>query len=298
MEKDPMKSITDYRNYRAFIQDYYEEKKRSSAFSWREFAKRAGFASGSYLKLVCDGHTRLTADGAEKTAAAMNLSHFEHHYFLLMVEYENAKDDAKRKRAFEEMLALAHANKVNVLGEDFYTYFESWKNPVLRELAPAMPGARPLEIAKNCLQEITAADVASSLVFLTYKGLLKRDRNGHYHQTRKSVSTGTMDVVPEAVRSMHHQMGGFALKALDELPMSERSFSGLTLGITKRNYNRILDELAECRRRIVAIATEDDDTDQVYRLNMQFFPLTKNLHLEGEEPKRNSAPEKSRRKKQ
>ena len=50
-----MKTVTEYKNYREYILDYYKERKRCSAFTWREFAKIAGFASGSYLKLVCDG---------------------------------------------------------------------------------------------------------------------------------------------------------------------------------------------------------------------------------------------------
>ena len=68
-----MKSIVEYKDYRQYIQDYYDERKRSSAFTWREFAKLAGFASGSYLKLVCDGKTRLTEEGAKQTALAMGM---------------------------------------------------------------------------------------------------------------------------------------------------------------------------------------------------------------------------------
>ena len=50
-----MKSVIEYKDYREYVLDYYRERKRTSAFTWREFAKIAGFASGSYLKLVCDG---------------------------------------------------------------------------------------------------------------------------------------------------------------------------------------------------------------------------------------------------
>ena len=72
-----MKPITEYKDYREYLLDYYHERKRCSAFTWREFAKLAGFASGSHLKLVCDGKTGLREDGAKRTAQAMNLSGFE-----------------------------------------------------------------------------------------------------------------------------------------------------------------------------------------------------------------------------
>ena len=82
-----MKSVVEYKDYRQYILDYYGERKRSSAFTWREFARLAGFASGSYLKLVCDGKTRLLEEGAKKTALAMGLLGFEYDYFVLMVRY-------------------------------------------------------------------------------------------------------------------------------------------------------------------------------------------------------------------
>ena len=49
-----MKSITEYQDYRCYMQDYYDERKRVSSFSWREFARIAGFTSPTYLKLVCE----------------------------------------------------------------------------------------------------------------------------------------------------------------------------------------------------------------------------------------------------
>lgn len=272
-----MKAIFQYQDYRLYIQEFYTEQKEKSGLSWRIFAKDAGYSSSAYLKLVCDGKTRLTAEGAKKTALAMKLNDFETQYFMLMVEYGNAKNFEAKKKAFEEMIALGKAQKTSILGADFYTYFESWKNPVIRELAPAMPHAKPSELAEQCLPEISAAQVVETLDFLTKRGLLIKDKEGLFHQTDKSVSTGPMDVVPEAVRSMHKQMGDFAMKALEELPISERSFSGITMGIAKKNYERILAEIVDFRRRIAAIISENDETEQIYRLNLQFFPLTKNI---------------------
>ena len=50
-----MKPIVEYQDYRCYMQDYYDERKRVSSFSWREFARAAGFTSPTYLKLVCGG---------------------------------------------------------------------------------------------------------------------------------------------------------------------------------------------------------------------------------------------------
>ena len=273
-----MKSVTEYKNYREYVLDYYQERKRCSAFTWREFAKDAGFASGSYLKLVSDGKTRLREESAKKTALAMGLVGFEFDYFVLMVRYENAKTDQEKKKCFEEMQALGEASRVKILGSEMYTYYETWKHSVVRELAVAMPGAKPNEIAKVCRPAISAADVSDSLRFLLKSGLLTRDIKGNYHQTNQSLSTGRLNVVAVAVHSLLRQMGEFALDAFDTLPISERHFSGITMGVTAESYKKVVEELAECRKRIVSMVAAEKNPERSCRLNFQFFPLTEKIN--------------------
>ena len=272
-----MKSVTEYKDYREYVLDYYRERKRCSAFTWREFAKLAGFASGSYLKLVCDGKTRLREEGAKKTALAMGLLGYELDYFVLLVRYEGAKTNQEKKKCFEEMQALGEANRVRILGSEMYTYYETWKHSVVRELAVAMPGAKPHEIAKMCKPAISAADVSESLRFLVKTGFLTRDIKGNYHQANASLSTGNLNVVAVAVHSLLRQMSEFALDALDKLPVSERHFSGITMGMTAESYKKVVEELAECRKRIVSIVSADKKVEKVCRLNMQLFPLTEKI---------------------
>ena len=273
-----MKSVVEYKDYREYVLDYYRERKRTSAFTWREFAKIAGFASGSYLKLVCDGKTRLRLEGAKKTAHAMGLQGFEYDYFILMVRYESAKTEQEKKKCFEEMEALSSAHNVKILGSELYTFYETWKHSVVRELAVAMPGAKPHEIAKACRPAISAADVSASLNFLMKAGLITRDIRGNYHQTNRSLTTGRLNVVAVAVHSLLRQMGEFALEALDKLPISERHFSGITMGVTEESYKKVVEELAQCRKRIVSIVADEPHPDKVCRLNFQLFPLTENLN--------------------
>jgi uncharacterized protein (TIGR02147 family) len=272
-----LKSVIEYQDYHSYILDYYIERKRISAFTWREFAKQAGFASASYLKLVCDHKTRLVEDGAKKTAAAMNLQGYEYDYFMLLVQYENAKNDQQKKKCFEEIHQITSAHKVKLLGSESYAFYESWLHPVIRELAPAMPGAKPLEMAKSIRIPVTAAEVSDSLNFLVKNNFLTVDENGNYHQTDKLISTGRLDFVSIPVHSLIRQMGEFALQAFDDLPISERFFSGLTMGMTEKSFSKVMEELKECRRKIFAIVSAEEEVEKICRLNVQLFPLTKNI---------------------
>ncbi|PWJ36698.1 TIGR02147 family protein [Fibrobacter succinogenes] len=273
-----LKSVIEYQDYHQYILDYYTERKRCSAFTWREFAKIAGFASGSYLKLVSDHKTRLVQEGARKTAIAMGLLGYEYDYFMLLVQYENAKNDQQKKKCFEAMQEITSAHKIKLLGSESYAYYESWLHSVVRELAPNMPGAKPLEIAKAIRIPVTAAEVSDSLNFLLKNNFLTVDENGNYHQSDKLISTGRLDFVSIPVHSLIRQMGEFALQAFDDLPISERFFSGLTMGVTEKSYNKVIEELKECRRKIFTAVSAEDETEKVCRLNIQLFPLTKNIN--------------------
>ncbi|WP_295858450.1 TIGR02147 family protein [uncultured Fibrobacter sp.] len=277
-----MKDVLEYTNYRQYIADYYAEKKAKSAFTWQEFTRAAGFSSPVHLKYASEGRLNLSDTAAKRVAQAMHLVDFEQDYFCEMVKLDNAKTDAEKKAAFNKMIAIADAHKAKILEGDSFRYFESWKNPVLRELAPSMPGAKPLAIARACRPEITAAEVTESLNFLIKADLLKKDKDGNYARTETGITTGPMDVTPVAVRSMHRQMGEFALDAIEGVPQDQRHFSGLTLGITQEAYTEIVQKIAEFRKEIIAIATRNTETEEVYRLNVQFFPMTnKSINKKG-----------------
>ena len=277
-----MKDILEYTSYRQYIADYYADKKAKSAFTWQEFTRAAGFSSPVHLKYASEGKLNLSDAAALRVAQAMHLAGYEQDYFCEMVKFDNAKTDAEKKDAFGKMLSIADSVKAKIIEGDSFRYFESWKNPVLRELAPAMPGAKPLALARACRPEITAAEVTESLNFLVKAGLLQKDKDGNYKQTERGVTTGPMEVTPIAVREMHRQMGEFALEAIEGVAQDERHFSGLTLGITRDAYEKIVQEIAEFRKRIITIATQDDGMDEVYRLNVQLFPMTnKSINKKG-----------------
>ena len=269
-----MKAIYEYLDYRRYMQEFYEERKRCSAFSWREFSHLAGFSSSNYMKLVCDGKTRLSKVGVERVAMAMELEGSAKEYFAQMVVFADSDDEAKKNAALKRMRELAKENKVRTLSADAYAYFSEWYNPVLRELAPMNPGAKPMELSKLCYPEISATEIRKTLDFLIQMGLLKKHDEYHYEQTEKVVM-GVAGMVPPAMRPMHRQMAKLAMDAIDNVPVEDRSFAGATMGISRDTYRRIACEAEKFRQKVVAIASEDKHGEQVYRLNLQLFPLTR-----------------------
>ena len=271
-----MKPITEYQDYRKYMLDYFDWRKRSSAFSWREFSKIAGFSSPSYLKLVCDGKSSLSRVGVPLVAAAMGLNEFECEYFKLMVEFTNAKGDDKKKEAFLKMKGLASEQHARVLNADAFDYYESAVNSVVRELAPLMPGALPGEIAKKIKHTFTAQQVRDSLKLLVKLDLLKALGENVYEQTDK-VITGSGESLTLALRSMNGQMIDLAREAIEKIAPGERNISGVTVGVNAEALKHITDVVNNCRKEVIAIAGDCHNIDQVYRLNLQLFPLSEKV---------------------
>ena len=271
-----MKSILEYKDYRAYMQDYYDYRKSHGAFSWREFCKLAEFTSPNFLKLVCTGQSSLSKIKIAPVAKAMGLTGYECEYFKQLVLFGNAETDTAKKAALLEMEKIALEHKVRVVDSDAFQYYESWKYPVIRELAPMMPGARPRDIAEECKEYVSAEEVRDILAFLVKAGFLKKKGDKVYSQTEKAV-IGSKEALPIAIRAMHKEMGNMAVRAVDRYSASERYFTGMTIGVNDANYARIVAEIDACAKKIAAIANETENLNQVYGLNFQLFPFTNKL---------------------
>jgi uncharacterized protein (TIGR02147 family) len=269
-----MKSIFEFYDYRLYMRTFYEERKRTSAFSWRQFSKLAGFSSPNYMKVVCDGKSRLSKAGIEPVANAMGLIEHEKIYFQKLVELDNANNESSKAAVLQQIHEMSKEYKIRMLDGDAFMYFESWLNPVVREIAALNPGAKPLALSKLCIPETSATEIRRSIDFLLSAGLLKKTSKNHYRQTEKVVS-GSSEIMPLALRSMHRQMADLASKSIDTIPISKRYFSGLTATLSQAEYDQIVEELENFRQRIVRIASGTKNGKKVYRLNLQFFPLTK-----------------------
>lgn len=271
-----MKSILEYKDYRAYMQDYYDYRKSHGAFSWREFCKLAGFSSPNFLKLVCTGQSSLSKIKIAPVAKAMGLVGYESEYFRQLVLFGNAETDSTKKAALLEMERIAREHKVRVIDSDAFQYYESWKYPVVRELAPMMPGAQPRKIADECKEYVSAEEVRDILAFLVKAGFLKKDGDKVYTQTEKAV-IGSKEALPIAIRAMHKEMANMATRAVDRYNANERYFTGMTIGVNEATYSRIVNEIDICAKKIAAIANESDNLNQVYGLNFQLFPFTNKI---------------------
>lgn len=268
-----MKPVLEYSSFRQFLQDYYCER-HEFGFTWRDFARLAGYSSPVFLKLVCEGKANLSELGVERVSSALGLTGVDLLYFRALVCFEQEKDVSRRELLWKELRKFASKNSIHIVGEEEYDYYASWRHPVLRELVSSFPDAKPSELAEQFVEDTSAKEVRNALSVLLRTGFLK-EKNGKYAVAEKSISTGALEPGKMAIRGMHRQMGELGVKALDSISPEERDISGLTLGLTESAFCRVVEETAAFRRRLAAIAMESSGEERVYRMNLQLFPLTR-----------------------
>jgi uncharacterized protein (TIGR02147 family) len=272
-----MNSVFSCIDYRSYIADYYQAKKNSGrTFSYRAFSQKAGFKSPVFIKLVIDGKANLSRQSAEQLGRAMELDEEELIYFCMLVDFNQARKDDKKRDLFFKLQKYTSRLKIQVVDEDRYAYYEKWYFSALRELVTFAPWGDDYALLGSCLEPaLGKREVKKALTLLEEKGFIKKNSQGKYVQTSKNISTGS-DVSSLAVRNYHKIMGHKAVESVDETAREERDFSGLTMGVSEQCLSVLKEELSAFRQRVRQIVADDNEAERVYRLNLQLFPLSNN----------------------
>ena len=269
-----MKDIFKYIDYRAFLADFYQEKKKTTRFfSYRYFADRANIKSPVFLKQVIDGERNLTRTMIEKFISALNLNKKESVFFKNLVLFNQAKEAHEKQEHYSVMLTMMDYVQEYQLKSDQYSYFDKWYTCVVRELVCIHQFNDDFAaIAAAVKPRIRPAEAKKAVQLLLRLNLLEK-QDGHYRQTNTAI-TSNDDMVALARRSFNSAMLLVARDANESLPPTVRNVSGITMGISKPCYEVLLAEMAAFKERVKAIVNQDTSSAQVYQLNLQLFPLS------------------------
>ena len=269
-------SIFEYTDYHQFFKAYYQHSKATKrAFSFRYLAQHSGVAA-SLLVAVISGQRRITAEIAKKYANGIGLTARETDYLLALVGFEHAKTHTQKNEAFSRIVRLRGQSKLKYLDADQYEYFSHWYHPAIREFI-ALPFFKeePAWIAGMLLPRITEAQARRSLELLKRLSLVQRDDKKRLHVTSKAISSD-YEIHTLSLRNFSREMIDRAKEALDTVPVEQREISGLTMGISDECIERIKQRVRIFKEEIVSMVVDDKtESNTVYQLNFQFFPLIK-----------------------
>ncbi|MBK6513816.1 MAG: TIGR02147 family protein [Polyangiaceae bacterium] len=268
-------SVYEYLDYRAFLRDHYAAKKAGDTkFSFRFFARRAGFTSSNFLKLVMDGDRNLGPTTVERVANAMKLDASEVEFFSLLVQMNQAQTVADRNRAFERVAANRRFRAAKKLDGPLFEYLTRWYYPVIRELAGRDDFVEDAAwIAAEVYPPIEVKEARAALKTLEKLGLLVREGD-RLVRGDASVTTGH-EVRHVVVPAYHLQMIERAAKAVERVAVEERDVSSLTVCIREATLAELKAKIRRFREEMLDRCDSDGEPERVYQLCIQLFPMSK-----------------------
>jgi uncharacterized protein (TIGR02147 family) len=272
--------IFNYSDYRAFLKDFYtDKKKQSKKFTFSLFAAMTGFSSPSFLKLVMEGQKNLTKPSVLKIARGLKLRKKPEQYFEDLVFFNQAASLEDKTYFLDRINKYRKKNRPEKLLPQEYEYLAAWYHCVIREMTDLDGFVEdPRWIAKQLLHTVKTDDISGSLKFLEEKGFIGRDEQGALVKKDKTIATGPIgeqEMLNTIVRGFHRDMVRFAEESLSNQPKEARNTSNTTLSLSGKSYDIATKRIEQLRMELLEIAAADGDADRVYQLNINLFPWTK-----------------------
>ncbi len=268
-----VKSIFDYLDYRSYLKDYYEERKRlHKYFSYRYFGNKVGIDPSCLLKIILK--TRHIAEKSiPQMSAFLGFNDTEAEYFLTLVHFVKAKSHSESKIYFEKLFTIKNIKSCHLI-EQQYEYFRTWYHPVIRSVLEYFDFKDDYALlGKQLSPAISAREARASVRLLEDLNLIHRGIDGRYLLTEKAVTTGD-EWKSIAISAFQEQTIRLSHEALVRHDRSLRDISTVTMNINAADFHEIRKRITEFRRSIIAFVGGRSGPDRTYQLNIQFFPLT------------------------
>lgn len=281
-------NLFSYFDYRQFLADYYTERKKlDSKFSYRWFAARAGIKSVGLYQSLVKGRVGMSERAREAFADAMGMDAREKAYFTLMVNYTHCQDAPGRQKLFEEMIPYLSLEE-QVLSKNQVEYYTHWYIVAIHQALYILPfQTNYAELGQFLNPSIGVRETKKAIAVLKKLEMIQQDEDGYWRPCARTVTGSGKEVGTFAIRQFQNNLMDMAKEAQDRIPPDDRNFFTSTMGVSKDGRRRIQKRISEMHQEIMRMVEQDPGEEQICQLNVQFFPLSKNIR-DQKSPNKNS----------
>ena len=255
---------------RKFLRDLIFEKKRVGL---RSLARRSGFRSPSILSLICTGKRRWTAESSERVANGLELKGQAREYFLQLTRLDRAPSLDVATQLHGRLLEIRRRRDESSLSSRQRSFLSQWYYPAILALLSTRDFRSDVQwIERRLGYRVSLGQIKAAVGDLINLDLVRYDEQRHLVPTEGPLFAGE-DIPSLAIRNYHRNMIQLAEVALS-LPLEKREITGLTVNVAERNVPAIKDRLRRFVKELNEELSAEPLSDQVYQLNLQFFPLT------------------------
>ena len=239
--------------------NYFEAKQKiNPSYSLRAFAKKLGLAPGALSHLMSGGR-KISKKMALRLATILELEGKELEQFISSFSSVNSPNHQATNLEYVK------------LQMDQYAVISKWYHMAIMSLVKLDDFQYDTQWISKRLG-ITVEQTQKAIARLINIGLLE-EAEGTIRRTIEKFETSD-DIANLSLRSAHKENLQLAINAIDEVAVEKRDISAMTFAIdlkklpeAKKKIRNFQDELAEFLTA--------GKKEEVYKLTMQLFPLTK-----------------------
>lgn len=292
--------LSDYMNYRQYLEDFYQYKRKASkgslrSYTYAVFSAAANIKSPNYLKMIIEGKRNLSDDMILKFSRALGLMKEQTEEFRLLVHYTQAMDPAERNMYLKNLSEHRVASKLKSGEIDRKTWEKvpNWVTWIVYAMIDQDGVQFDTKTLKRLLRGKASEDeIDGALRTLLKSGDIVRDEATGIVKKGRALTESPEDIPVALVRKLQSQLMYLGLESLYQDQPTEREFGSLTLSLTKAEFEEIKFKLRQMRKSLNkdnSIARMKEKGERVYQLNLQLFPVTsavdeKDKVLAGEHP--------------
>jgi len=277
-----MNNLFSYSDYRSYLKSFYEDKKRANPrWTYGVWAKQMGLKDNSSIIKIIRGQRQAGPEVTKKLISYFQFTSRESMYFQDLIHLAKAnKDPSLTLPILQKIKLYRHLNDFHILPEEDFRVISQWIFYALRQMSKLNDFRMDAQwISEQLLFQVTPTQVKEALDTLQKKGLLLWDSEKKCWSRGKGKLDTTDDVASEAIKRFHEGSLDNAKIILrdPQVPVVEREFDSFTLAFNSKDLasakeylRKVMDDFAVIYGREVV-----GQSDRVYQLQLQFYPLTK-----------------------
>jgi uncharacterized protein (TIGR02147 family) len=277
-------ALGQYADFRRYLRDFYEFKKRTlstavRSYSYAAFSAAADIKSPNYLKLIIEGQRNLSMDMVKRFIKALGLQGDEGKEFKALVLYGQARDPLERNRYLKSLSEFRAKRKIRLeeINSEIWGKVPNWVSWVLYTLVD-QEGVEfdPIHLRRVMRNRVSIDEAKRALNLLLSSGELRKNSDGSIQKGRELIN-GYENIPVAMVRKIQAELIYLGLESLFQDDPTEREFGALTLALTEKEFEQIKFELRQFRKRVykdISIQRGQNKGQRVYQLNIQLFPVS------------------------
>jgi uncharacterized protein (TIGR02147 family) len=267
--------IYQYDDFRLFLKERYHEKMlETPGYSYRKFAREAGFANPGYLNDVIKGFKPLSENAAERMGKAFQLKAHETEFLKLLSAFGQAKTAEKKSAFYRQILARRNRSRFTRLNPALSRYYQDYRYGLVRgaievldfrgdydELSVFLDPPVPVALVKKIVRD------------LCEWRLVEQGPDGRY-RTTPSVVEPAPNLMGMS-RQINAEWLAQAKEALHRLPREKRHVSTMILNISDALAREIAEMIERFREEVFKKVEADAKPQRIVQLSLAYIPKSK-----------------------